>query len=108
MNRWLAEESKWAREQALKAERRAENLSDPEWVRRRVAKIEGNRMALQEAVARWLDLTDERTTLLDDEERQREVDRAVRNAEHWNQLAAEQSARLAATEDTDGLFEETP
>lgn len=106
MNRWLAEESKWCREQALKATRRAEELADPAWVSRRGREIARDQAALHELIDKHMALLGEAAMLADPDATAREIERARRDAEHWQALAEEQSARLAATEDqTEPLFE---
>lgn len=107
MNRWLAEESKWCRTQALEATRKAEQLEDPVWVDRRLSEVVRSEAALYEAIAAYLALRDERTLLTDDQSRDAAITRHRRDAEHWERLAGEQSLRLAGNEDT-ALFGDGP
>lgn len=105
MNQWLVSEAKWAREQALEATRKAEQYADPDWVRRQLARLAKDEADIYAALERWISLRGERLLLEDDEARADHIARCTRDAKHWQQLAEEQSARLAQTEDQP-MFEE--
>lgn len=98
MNRWLAEECKWAREKAIECRRKAEELSDAEWRGRRIRRIEASSGDLINAVNLHLRLLNERRELEDADELADQIRRYEADAERWETIAAEQSARLEQTE----------
>jgi hypothetical protein len=108
MNPWLVAESKWAREKALECRNRAENLADPKWVKRRLKQIARDEADVLAVVRQWMRLVSERSMLRDNEERASEITRAERDAEHWEQIAAEQSARLEHNESYQGALVPDP
>jgi hypothetical protein len=98
VNRWLAEESKWAREQAVKTRTRIDQLRDPEWRSKRCAMIRREMDAILAAVEKRFELAAERHILEDPDELAAHIGRLRREAESWETLAREQSARLEQTE----------
>lgn len=98
MNRWLADECKWAREQALKCRNEAADLASPGWREQRLRRIAADKGALYAAIDRHLRLVSEESLLTDDEALAERIERLTRDAEHWEQIATEQSARLEHTE----------
>jgi hypothetical protein len=108
MNPWLVAESKWAREKALECRNRARQLGDPAWRRRRLTVIHDSERDLKELVRRHLKLISERYEIEDDEVRSELIARLERDAEHWDQIAVEQSARLEHNESYQGALVPDP
>src|SRR5690348_11456173 len=99
MNRWLAEESKWARKQAIATRTKIDELLDPEWRSRRVRAIAASEQRLLQMIEEHVALTSEALILQDPSALAAHVERLRREAEQWDTLAAEQSARLEHTDD---------
>lgn len=99
MNRWLAEESKWARERAIKTRTQIDEMSDPAWRTRRLAMIRREETHLAAAVERHFELVSERALLEDPTALSDTLRRMGVEADQWERIAAEQSARLERTED---------
>ena len=98
MNRWLVDECKHAREKAIKTRTTIAELSDPEWRSRRLHHIAAEESRLLMAVSRYYDMATERALLEDPAALSDHLARITREAETWENLASEQSARLEQTE----------
>ncbi len=105
MKVYLRGEARWAREQALSAERKAADLRDPSKIAqlRKAAALD---LARAKTQAR-LDVSNARNAVVELAEDQvdRLIDQHEKDARYWTQLAEGHEARLAASDDA-GLFDQ--